>query len=74
MCLTTRLHFSRFMVSSHPGGRPRGGREVPGGGKGGDGEGRTDARGSTRRAEAKDDGGGGIGLRVEGGSEVMTFG
>lgn len=31
-------------------------------------------RAPARRAESKDDGVGGGGLRVEGGSEVMTFG
>lgn len=55
-------------------GGPRGGREPSGAGGGVDEEERADARALARRAESKDGDGGGVGLRVEGGSEVMTFG
>eukprot|EP00752_Nemacystus_decipiens_P018347 g16459.t1 len=44
-----------------------------GGGRGGAGKG-SGPKVTARRAEAKEDSGGGMGLRVEGGSEVLTFG
>ncbi|CAM9219389.1 unnamed protein product [Hapterophycus canaliculatus] len=59
-------------------GGPRGGWDVGGGGMGrgmdGGGIDAEGVRATARRAESKDDGVGGGGLRVEGGSEVMTFG
>ena len=59
---------------SGAGGGLRGGWETPGGSGGRKGEDGSGARAPVRRAESKEDSGGGMGLRVEGGSEVLTFG
>lgn len=75
-----KMYSTTFTVWRDSGRGPRGGWDAPpGGGEGMEGGGGSRGGGDSggdlaRRAESKEKGGGGGGLRVEGSSEVMTFG